>query len=63
MTSQQMRTIAQVSEFTQLSPRTIRRYIAEGRLVAYRAGRAIRLKQEDVDALFTPTNKWSGGDD
>ncbi len=63
MPSNQMRTIAQVSEFTQLSPRTIRRYIAEGRLVAYRAGRAIRLKQEDVDALFTPTNKWSGGDD
>lgn len=54
-------TIEQASEYTQLSARTLRRYIAEGRLVAYRAGRAIRLKPEDVDALFTPTNKWSGG--
>lgn len=54
-------TIKQASEYTQLSARTLRRYIAEGRLVAYRMGRAIRLKQEDLDALFTPTNKWSGG--
>lgn len=54
-------TIQQAAERTQLSARTLRRYIAEGRLVAYRAGRAIRLKPEDVDALFTPTNKWSGG--
>lgn len=61
MANQKFLTIAQVSEATQLSPRTIRRYIAEGRLVAYRAGRAIRLKPEDVDALFTPTNQWSGG--
>lgn len=61
MTRPKMLTIEQVSELTQLSPRTIRRHIAEGRLVAYRAGRLIRLKPEDVDALFTPTNKWSGG--
>jgi len=61
MTNTQMLTIEQASDYTQLSPRTIRRYIAEGRLVAYRAGRNIRLKPEDVDALFTPTNKWSGG--
>jgi hypothetical protein len=54
-------TLQQASENTQLSVRTLRRYIAAGDLTAYRAGRSIRLKPEDVDALFTPTNKWDGG--
>ena len=54
-------TLEQAAEQWQISPRTLRRRIAEGRLTAYRHGRAIRLKPEDVDALFTPTNKWSGG--
>lgn len=49
----QYRTLEQVSDYTQLSVRTLRRYIAAGELTAYRAGRAIRLKPEDVDALFT----------
>ncbi|MDK4250594.1 helix-turn-helix domain-containing protein [Corynebacterium pseudodiphtheriticum] len=54
-------TLQQAADSTQLSVRTLRRYIAEGNLTAYRAGRAIRLKPEDVDALFTPTNQWDGG--
>ena len=54
-------TVSQASERVQIGERTLRRHIAEGRLTAYRAGRAIRLKPEDVDALFTPTNKWDGG--
>lgn len=54
-------TLQQAADSTQLSARTLRRYIAEGRLTAYRAGRTIRLKPEDVDALFTPTNQWDGG--
>lgn len=54
-------TLEQAAEQWQVSKRTLRRRIAEGRLTAYRHGRAIRLKPEDVDALFTPTNKWSGG--
>lgn len=54
-------TLQQAADSTQLSVRTLRRYIAEGNLIAYRAGRAIRLKPEDVDALFTPTNQWDGG--
>lgn len=37
------------------SPRTIRRWIAEGRLTAYRLGsRAIRIDLEQIDALLTP---------
>ncbi|AGN18552.1 DNA binding domain-containing protein [Corynebacterium glutamicum MT] len=56
-----MITIQQAAAEWQLGERTLRRHIAEGRLTAYRAGRVIRLKPEDVDALFTPTNKWNGG--
>lgn len=54
-------TLNDVVERTKISKRTLRRYIAEGRLRAYRAGRAIRLRPEDVDALFTPIGKWDGG--
>lgn len=56
-----MYTMGEASEYTRHSIRTLRRRIAEGRLVAYRDGRTIRLRQEDLDALFTSTNKWSGG--
>lgn len=56
-----MITVSQAAKLYQIGERTLRRYVAEGKLVAYRAGRAIRLKPEDVDALFTPTNNWSGG--
>ena len=59
--NQTYETVAQASDRVQIGQRTLRRHIAEGRLTAYRAGRAIRLKPEDVDALFTPTNQWSGG--
>lgn len=35
--------------------RTIRAWIADGRLPAYRVGgRAVRIKASDVDALVTP---------
>lgn len=54
-------TLQEAAQRVRLGERTLRRYIAEGRLTAYRAGRAIRLKPEDVDALFTPTNQWDGG--
>ena len=53
--------LEQAAERTQLSVRTIRRYIAQGKLTAYRAGRIIRLLPADVDALFTPTTQWAGG--
>ncbi|EET78239.1 helix-turn-helix domain-containing protein [Corynebacterium tuberculostearicum] len=60
-TAAQYETLQQAAKRVQLGERTLRRYIAEGKLVAYRAGRTIRLKPEDVDALFTPTNAWTGG--
>lgn len=46
-------TIEQAADYTQLSTRTIRRRIADGSLTAYRHGRTIRLKPQDIDTLFT----------
>lgn len=54
----QFLTIAQVCKITQLGERTVRRYIAEQKLPAFRCGRAIRIKKNDVDKLFTPTTSW-----
>lgn len=54
-------TLEQAAERTQLSVRTIRRYISQGKLLAYRADRVVRLLPTDVDALFTPTNQWDRG--
>ncbi|MCS4489428.1 excisionase family DNA-binding protein [Corynebacterium sp. ES2775-CONJ] len=51
-------TIKQASKRTQLCERLLRKNIAEGKLRAYRAGRAIRLKPADVDALLIPTDSW-----
>ncbi|MCT2250968.1 helix-turn-helix domain-containing protein [Corynebacterium sanguinis] len=59
--NQHYETVSQAAERTGLGKRTLRRYIAEGDLVAYRIGRTIRLRPEDVDALFTPTNAWEKG--
>lgn len=55
-------TMQAAAERTQLSVRSIRRYIAEGKLTGYRIGqRTIRLDPDEVDALFTPTTKWAEG--
>ena len=35
-----------------ITPRTLYRFIDEGDLTAYRFGRVIRLKQDDVDAYI-----------
>ena len=59
--SRRYETLKQAAERTGLTERTLRRRIADGKLTAYRSGRVIRLRPEDVDALFTPTNAWAGG--
>lgn len=56
-----MITVSQAAKIYQVGERTLRREIAEGRLVAYRLGRLLRLRPEDVEALFTPTDAWAGG--
>jgi excisionase family DNA binding protein len=48
-------TMRQVAEEYGLSERTIRRYIAEGRIKAYRIGkRCIRIERDSLRALQTP---------
>ena len=51
-------TIAQVAEEYQLSDRTIRKYLTDGRLRGVRVGpRAIRLDPDEVrQALIAPRN-------
>lgn len=52
-------TLADAADRTGLSVRSLRRYIAEGRLPAYRLGsRTIRLIPSDVDNLFTRSDQW-----
>jgi excisionase family DNA binding protein len=55
--------IAKAAEETGQCSRTIRRYIALGRLPAYRVGpRAIRIDTDDLAALLRPINGTAGGD-
>ena len=53
-------TIDQVADYLQLSDLTIRRRISEGVLPAYRWGRAVRVRKEDVDAMFSPVGPYKG---
>lgn len=57
-------TITEASEYTGLSPRTLRTYISDGRLTGYRLGpRALRLDMTELDGLFVPipTAAFGGG--
>lgn len=44
-------TIEQASALYDVHPATIRRWIASGRLPAYRVGRLVRIKRSDVESL------------
>lgn len=47
--------IAHAAEYSDLSARTIRRYVAEGRLVGYRVGpRLVKIDLDDLDELARP---------
>jgi excisionase family DNA binding protein len=45
------RTQAEAAAHFQVTIKTIRRWVAEGILPAYRVGRQIRIKTADLDAL------------
>lgn len=48
-------TIGQAADYLSLTERSIRRYIAEGKLPAFRLGeKQIRIRVVDVDALLVP---------
>ena len=43
---------AEAARFLGITPRTLYRFIDEGKITGYRFGRVIRLKQDDVDAFI-----------
>lgn len=49
--SQPLLTVEQVAEELRLHPKTVLRYIREGRLSATRIGKAYRIARADLDAL------------
>ena len=55
MSQKRLASIAVAAEHADVHPRTIRRYIASGRLQGYRVGpRLLKVDLADVDALLTP---------
>jgi len=53
--------IAEAADYIGANPRTIRRYIASGRLTGYRVGpRLIRVDLNEVDALLRPISTVGG---
>jgi excisionase family DNA binding protein len=49
----QMLTVNEVAEILQISPRTVRRMIGDGRLPVVRIGRAVRVHPDTVAALMS----------
>lgn len=58
MSNRKYITLTEAAELVSLNPRTLRKKVATGELRAYRMGRTLRFKPEDVEALFTPTDAW-----
>ena len=48
-------TVQETAAMLKLSPVTIRRYIASGRLPAVKVGRGVRIRKEAVEGLLEPT--------
>lgn len=47
-------TLHQAAQYLNTSDQTVRRRIADGTLKAYRFGREIRIKWDDLDRLLSP---------
>jgi excisionase family DNA binding protein len=54
-----MLTVAQVAERLNVSERLVRRWIADSELAAYRAGRSIRIREADAEAMLVPYSSES----
>jgi excisionase family DNA binding protein len=46
-----LRTVAELATALHVSPRAVRRWIAEGRLPTVRFGRAVRIRPHDVERI------------
>ena len=59
--SRRLASIEAAANYLSVNPRTIRRYIAAGRLQGYRAGnRLIRVDLNEVDAMLRPVPTTDG---
>lgn len=54
--SPQMATITETARIYQISRNTLYRWIAEGHITAYKAGRILRVDLDSVDAWLRPIN-------
>ncbi|HHS97018.1 MAG TPA: DNA-binding protein [Chloroflexi bacterium] len=45
-------TVGEVADLVQVSPRTVFRWMAQGRLPAIRVGNVTRIRPEDLEAFF-----------
>jgi excisionase family DNA binding protein len=52
-------TVKETADMLRVSPVTVRRYIASGKLAAVRVGRNIRIRRDAVERLLSPT--WAAG--
>lgn len=63
-TSTRYISIGDAAEYLSVTDRTVRNFIAEGRLTGYRIGRrTIRVDRTEVDALLTPIPTAARGGD
>lgn len=57
--SLKLMTVREAAEYAKVSEQTIRRWIKEGRLKVYRAGRQIRIDESDlIECLSSHELKW-----
>ena len=60
--TRRLESIPHAADYLGVSPKTIRRYIAAGRLTGYRAGpRLIRVDLNELDAMLRPIPTVGGG--
>jgi excisionase family DNA binding protein len=52
MSIDEMLTIAEAAKYLKVSVPSIRNFLKDGRLPAYRNGKLIRIKRTDLDAFF-----------
>lgn len=61
-TRRRLASIAVAAEHLDVSTRTVRRYISDGRLTGYRLGsRLVKVDLDEVDALARPIPTAGGG--
>ncbi len=54
-------TIKQAAEYMQVHEETIRRWVKEGRLVAYKGPKIIRFKKDDLDKVMELVERQPAG--